>query len=51
MFKFQCKITILNFLTCANLHIIEKPMKQFVFYDSSLIPHLTKIWKPGTSRN
>jgi len=25
MFKFQCKITILNFLTYANLHMIKKP--------------------------
>jgi len=33
MFKFQCKIIILNFLTCANLHMIEKPLtKYLVFY-------------------
>ena len=25
MHKFQYKLTILNFLTYANLHIIEKP--------------------------
>jgi hypothetical protein len=25
MYKFQYKISILNFLTCANLHIVEKP--------------------------
>jgi len=25
MYKFQYKISILNFLTCANLHMIEKP--------------------------
>ena len=25
MFKFQYKLTTLNFLTCANLHMIEKP--------------------------
>ena len=27
MYKFQYKISILNFLTCVNLHMIEKPKK------------------------
>jgi hypothetical protein len=26
MHKFQYKLTILNFLICANLHMIEKPI-------------------------
>jgi len=25
MYKFQYKFTTLNFLSCANLHMIEKP--------------------------
>ena len=28
MFKFQYKLTTLNFLTCTNLHMIEKLFKQ-----------------------
>jgi hypothetical protein len=27
MHKFQYKFTILNFLTCANLHMIKKTLK------------------------
>ena len=26
MYKFQYKFTTLNFLSCENLHIIEKPI-------------------------
>lgn len=28
MNKFQDKITILNFLTCTNSHMIEKPLSK-----------------------
>ena len=28
MYKFQCKFTTLNFLSYANLHMIEKPFKK-----------------------
>ena len=38
MFKFQWKITILNFLTCANLHMIEKPLRNL----DSCVKHLAQ---------
>jgi len=41
MYKFQYKISILNFLTCANLHMIEKP---HLIYEKRLIP-MEKTYK------
>ena len=31
MFKFQYKLTTLNFLTCANLHMIEKTIYIYIY--------------------
>ena len=34
---FQCKLTTLNFLTCANLHMIEKPSKNYFHLPKTLV--------------
>jgi hypothetical protein len=43
MHKFQYKFTILNFLTCTNLHMIEKPARKnvYIFYYYQIIESCT----------